>query len=265
MRNTIDSYKTRAGRLDLDGLDFEAFRDQPLSADGVRCLCYMHDIEHHTVCYLRDLLLTPAHRDPDITAFLSCWGFEEFWHGEAMAAVLEAHGEPAGRQRIAPLRQKRKWKDSATLLGTAAGSALAGRQFIAVHMSWGAVNEWVTQAAYGLLAQREGHPVLSELLDRVMRQEGRHIAFYASEAARRLEADAGAQRLTRFALRHAWEPVGAGVMPRHEVEFMCRYLFSGPDGAEATARIDRHVDQLPGLSGLGLMTRAVERYSAPAR
>jgi hypothetical protein len=262
MRNTIDSYKTRAGKLDLTGIDFGAFGDRPLSPDGLRCLCYMHDIEHHTVCYLRDLLLTPAHRDPDITAFLSCWGYEEYWHGEAIAAVLEAHGEPAGRVRIAPLRQKRKWKDTASLVGTAAGSALAGRSFIAVHMSWGAVNEWVTQAAYGLLSQREGHPVLSELLDRMMRQEGRHVSFYASEASRRLEADSGARRLARFALGRAWQPVGAGVMPRREVGFLCRYLFSGPDGAAATARIDRHVDQLPGLSGLRLMGRAVERYSA---
>src|SRR5271170_7360673 len=103
MRTTIDSYKTRAGRLDLDGINFDDFRDQPLSADGLRCLRYMHDVEHHTICYLRDLLLTPAHRDPDITAFLSCWAFEELWHGEAIARVLEAHGEAAGAARIAPL------------------------------------------------------------------------------------------------------------------------------------------------------------------
>ena len=52
MRTTIDIYKERAGRLDIDGIDFDAFRDRPLSSDGLRCLRYMHDIEHHTVCYL---------------------------------------------------------------------------------------------------------------------------------------------------------------------------------------------------------------------
>ena len=61
----------------------------------------MHDVEHHTVCYLRDLLVTPAHRDPDLTTFLTIWTFEEFWHGEAIATVLRAHGEPAGAGRIA--------------------------------------------------------------------------------------------------------------------------------------------------------------------
>ena len=99
MRTTIDSYKSRAGRLDLEGIDFDDFRDQPLQPDALRSLRYMHDVEHHTVCYLRDLLLTPAHQDPEITSFLSCWVFEEMWHGEAIGQVLEAHGEQAGAPR----------------------------------------------------------------------------------------------------------------------------------------------------------------------
>ena len=50
MRTTIDSYKARAGRLDLEGIEFGDFRDQPLAPDALRSLRYMHDIEHHTVC-----------------------------------------------------------------------------------------------------------------------------------------------------------------------------------------------------------------------
>jgi len=107
MRTAIGFYKERAARLDVDGIDFDAFRDRPLSSDGLRCLRYMHDIEHHTICYLRDLLLTPAHRDPEVTAFLACWAYEELWHGEAIGQVLEAHGETAGAPRIAALRQRR--------------------------------------------------------------------------------------------------------------------------------------------------------------
>ncbi len=101
MKTTIDSYKSRAGRLNLEGIDFDDFRDHPLPPAALRSLRYMHDVEHHTVCYLRDLLLTPAHQDPEITSFLSCWVFEEMWHGEAIGQVLEAHGEQAGAPRIA--------------------------------------------------------------------------------------------------------------------------------------------------------------------
>ena len=101
---------------------------------------------------------------------------------------------------------------------------------MAVHMSWGAVNEWTTQAGYARLAAVEGHPVLSELLRRIMKQEGRHIDFYASEAQRRLAGSRRAQRMTRLALGHLWRPVGSGVMPRSEVSFLVGHLFEGDEG-----------------------------------
>ena len=142
----------------------------------------MHDVEHHTVCYLRDLLLTPAHQDPEITSFLSCWVFEEMWHGEAIGAVLEAHGEEAGAPRIAALRQRHRRREALTTLSTIGSAAFAGRAFIAVHMTWGAINEWTTQAGYARLSERAGHPTLRELVGRIMKQEGGHIDFYASEA-----------------------------------------------------------------------------------
>src|ERR1700722_4887307 len=157
MRTTIDSYKSRAGRLDLEGIDFDDFRAQPLAPHALRSLRYMHDVEHHTVCYLRDLLLTPAHQDPEITSFLSCWVFEEMWHGEAIGAVLEAHGEAAGGPRIAALRQRHRRREALTTLSTIGSAAFAGRAFIAVHMTWGAINEWTTQAGYGRLPETPGH------------------------------------------------------------------------------------------------------------
>ena len=155
----------------------------------------MHDVEHHTVCYLRDLLLTPAHQDPEITSFLSCWVFEEMWHGEAIGQVLEAHGEQAGAPRIAALRERHRRKEAVTTLSTIGSAAFAGKAFIALHMTWGAINEWTTQAGYGRLSERADHPTLSELLGRIMKQEGGHIDFYASEAGRRLAESPRAQKL----------------------------------------------------------------------
>ena len=254
---TVEAYKDRVRRLDTSGIEFSDFADRPLSPAALRCLRYMHDVEHHTVCYLRDLLLTSAHKDPDVTAFLACWAYEELWHGEAIGAVLQAHGEPFGAVRLAPLRRRIRHRDSVTMVGHMLGSALAGDSFVALHMSWGALNEWTTQAGYGRLAALEGHPVLTELLRRIMRQEGRHIDYYASEAHRRLSADRKAQRLTRWALGKIWTPVGAGVMPKNEVSFLVRHLFSGADGRAVAGRIDRRVDQLPGLAGMGLLTHAV--------
>lgn len=262
MRTTIDSYKARAGRLDLDGIRFGDFQDQPLAPEVLRSLRYMHDVEHHTVCYLRDLLLTPAHQDPEITSFLSCWAYEEMWHGEAIGAVLEAHGEVAGAPRVAALRHGHRRRQAVTTLSTIASAAFAGRAFVALHMTWGAVNEWTTQAGYARLSEKAGHPTLREILRRIMKQEGTHIDFYASEAARRLAASPKAQRLTRFALSHWWRPVGSGVMPKKEVGFLVGYLFDGQRGREILERIDRRVDRLPGQSDLHLLERAVTDLGA---
>ncbi|MGH9290304.1 MAG: ferritin-like domain-containing protein [Acidimicrobiales bacterium] len=261
MRVDVDRYRDRAAPVDLAGIDFDAFRDRPLPSGAIRCLRYMHDIEHHTVCYLRDLLVTPAHRDPDITTFLTVWSYEEMWHGLALGRVLAAHDEPHGAGRVSELRRRLGVRDRLSPLLHTVGSTLAGDTFPAVHMAWGAVNEWTTQAGYARLIDRARHPVLTDLLSRIMRQEGRHIAFYAAEAERRLSGSRRAQRLCRAALRRLWRPVGAGVMPRSEVAFMVRELF-GDDGGRAIAqRIDHRVDTLPGLGGLRLVERAVDHYT----
>ena len=105
-------------------------------------------------------------------------------------------------------------------LSTIASAAFAGRAFIALHMTWGAINEWTTQAGYARLSETAGHPTLRELLRRIMKQEGSHIDFYASEATRRLDDSPRAQKMTRLALSHWWRPVGSGVMPKREVGFL---------------------------------------------
>ncbi len=258
----IDTYKRRSAPVALDGVDFAEFERQPLDADSIRCIQYMHDIEHHTICYLRDLLVTPAHRDHEMTTFLTMWALEEYWHGEALGAVLAAHGEQSGGERVTPMRMRLRLKESLSPLFFGLGSAIAGRSFAAIHMTWGAINEWTAQAAYGRLAQRADHPTLSLLLKRIQRQEGGHIDFYASQAIDRLEGDRLVQRATRFALSRFWTPVGSDVMPDEEVVFVGNHLFGGTDGRDAIERVDRHVDRLPGLDGLHLMARANERVAA---
>jgi len=252
----IDTYQSLSGKLDLDEIDFDSFRDRPLDAQALRCLRYMHDVENHTVCYLRDVLVTRAHRDPEVTSFLTLWNYEEFWHGEAIAKILDAHDEQAGTSRIAALRQRLPKRDAWRPLTFQLASAITPH-LTAVHMTWGAVNEWTTQAGYARLAKQAGHPTLSELLRRIMKQEGRHIDFYATQAKGRLAESRAAQRLTRWALRRFWAPVGSGVVPEPEVDFLRAYLFGDDDGRAMADRIDRRVDRLPGLEGLNLLRGAV--------
>jgi hypothetical protein len=265
MRVSIDTYKERAGRIETSDIDFDDFRRQPLDRETLRCLRYMHDVEHHTICYLRDVLVTPAHRDVEMTTFLSFWAFEEYWHGEALGRVLAAHGEDSDA-RVSDRRRHLDWHDRVLPVATFLASRVTPH-VPAVHLTWGAVNEWTTQAAYGLLATKAGHPTLTRLLRRIMKQEGRHIDFYASRATERLAASKTARRLTRGALRRLWTPVGAGLMPETEVAFLAHHLFGDEAGAQAAARIDRGVDRLPGLADLHRVDRARRHYAeriAPA-
>ena len=258
----IDTYTKRAGRVDLDGIDFDDFRSQPLDDDTLRCLRYMHDVEHHTVCYLRDLLVTSAHRDPEVTSFLTMWTFEEYWHGDAIGRVLAAHDEAAGPSRIASVRASLRWNDRVAPTLHSLGSWLAGASYGAVHMTWGAVNEWTTQAGYSPSrgARRALDPRRAAAADhapggpphRLLRHPGRG----------RLGADRRAQRLTRFALRKLWKPVGSDVMPPAEVRFLVHHLFGDESGLGAADRIDRNVDRLPGLDGLHLIRGAASRLAA---
>jgi hypothetical protein len=253
MNFDIDKYLSGVAALDDHDIDYDSFRAQPLDEHTLRCLRYMHDVEHHTVCYLRDLLVTQAHNDPVITCFLTMWAYEEYWHGEAIGKVLTAHGERAGRERVSKVRSRVGGRFGG--IGTMIASA-ATKHVVTVSLAWGAVNEWTTQAGYVRLAARAEHPALTALVRRIAKQEGRHIDFYVSEATERLEQSTAAQKVTRFALAHRWAPVGSSIMPTTETDHLIRHLFAGEEGLTMARRIDRRVDRLPGLAGLGLIERA---------
>lgn len=265
MAFTIEQYARTVSPVEWDDLDLaSAFAERPLSPGALRCLRYMSDVESYTVCYLRDLLLTPSHNDPEVTTFLTMWNYEEHWHGEALADVLAAHGITTGEDHLRGVRERQGAKATTGPLKQMLAANLIGEDFIATHMTWGAINEWSTHAGYVALTRHEQHPVLTELLRRIIKQETRHVAFYNSQARARLARSRKAQVVTRFALKHAWNPVGSGVMPDEEVVFMLSYLMGGPEGRVEAGRIDQKIDSLPGLGGLHLIERALDSRGVPA-
>ena len=257
MRFNIETFKKKVAPLDLDGIDFDAFRQQPLDESVLRCLRYMHDVEHHTVCYLRDVLVTDAHRDPDITAFLTFWVFEEFWHGEALGKVLEAHREPGSHERVRATRQRVGRHDKLMPIYTMVANRMT-RHVPAVHMAWGAINELTTLTGYRRLADLVDHPILHELLDRIVRDESRHFYFYYKQAAQRLERPLTA-RVARALVERFWAPVGSGVQPATETRFLARYLFTGGDGRAAARKVDATIRELPGFGGVPLLEAWIDR------
>jgi hypothetical protein len=107
----IKTFTDTSQRVKFDDVDYDAFVTRPLSSDALRTLRYMSDVESHTICYLRDLLVTPSHKDPEVTAFLTHWAYEEFWHGEALDKVLRVHGIPADYGHIRNVRLAQGLRD----------------------------------------------------------------------------------------------------------------------------------------------------------
>jgi hypothetical protein len=251
----ITRYLDASKRVDLTGIDFASAGQFPLHHEEIRCLTYMMDIESHTIVYLRGLLNTCAIEDPEITAFLSCWAYEEFFHSCALRQFLEA----SGVQAPAALATRVTLEEIATGLLCRLTPHLS-----AAYLTWGAIQELSTLQGYGLLANRTANPVLAEILRRIIKDERRHFAFYYNKAQEHLQP-ARAQRLTSFLLRRFWTPVGEGVKPRDETDWMLRCLFSDANGARAAQRIDRTIRQLPGMEWFNMLSARLTATLAEAQ
>src|SRR5579875_1791674 len=255
----IDTFAGTSTKMRWDDLDLDAFRRDPLPERTLRTLRYMCDVEYHTVCYLRDMLVTPSHTDGEVSTFMTMGNREEYWHGEALAAVLGVHGITVEFDQVKANRMKVGWKDRLDPIKQSLLSNIVGKDFVAVHMSWGMANERSAAAGYRRLIKLEPHPALGPLLKRIAQQETRHIAFYTTQARKRLEASSKARAITRFVLSKFWGPVGSGVMPEQEVDHVMRHLFTDEEGAREVQRIDEQIAELPGLDGLTIMSDAFRR------
>lgn len=268
----LDKYIRASRKVDLEGVRWSDITEHPLSTEEARCLAYMMDIETHTVIYLRDLLATRAAYDPEVTAFLSCWVYEELWHGEAFSRFLGEAGVslppddehvtrgtpyPSRSRRISWIRRKLGSGAYASHIGTLLGSATF-RDFVALHMTWGAANELTTLSGYHRLIAKTRHPVLVDVLERIIKDERRHFAFYRAQARRRLARSRTARRVTRWAMEHLWAPVGTGVRPQEETDFVVTWLFDDSEGRRAIDDMDSAIGELPGFSGATIFRDALD-------
>jgi len=252
----LEAYVARSRAVDLAAFPWADVPRHPLSPETIRTLRYMQDVEAHTIIYLRELLATRAVDDPDVATFLACWVYEETFHGLALARFLDAAGHPLG-ERSRPRGQepflKRLEASAVAMLSR------AWPDFCALHMAWGAINELTALTAYRRLAKLSGHPVLSDLLERIMLDESRHFFFYYRQAEERLQRP-GAARVSRAIVDRFWAPVGSGEQGKGELRFIAGYLFGGEDGRAAARKIDETIQRLPGFSTVRLVEHWVDSF-----
>jgi rubrerythrin len=272
----LDRYLRASKRVDLTGVEWGLIHRTALPEAHARCLTYMMDIETHTAIFLRDLLATRAAFDADVTAFLSCWAYEEVWHGEAFSRFLGEAGyklapdhEAVGADDAYPSRSERHGrirraigrKGYVSHVGTLIGSAVS-KDFVAIHMTWGAANELTTLTAYHRLIAKTEHPQLVQMLQAIIKDERRHFAFYRAQARLRLARSLTARRITRWAMEHLWAPVGTGVRPQSETDFVVAYLFGGAEGRGPLFDMQATMAELPGLGSSRFLVNAVEAATA---
>ena len=255
----LQSYLKASKKVPSDDLAWDQVQAHPLTQGEVRFLRYMMNIEAHTIVYLKELLSTTAIEDDDVCAFLSCWAYEEYFHGATLERFLKSYiGEQNVRNTaVYRLQQTTRFGRAVKKMASPIISA-AAPDFVATHMTWGATQELTTLHGYESVARQTRHPILKELMARIVRDERRHFAFYYNQAEKRLLETPRQQRLNRFTMDKVWRPVGVGAMPEPEADFSTWYLFRDEAGQASVRDVDQAMSQLPGMQGWQGLSKAMD-------
>jgi rubrerythrin len=249
----VEKYIRNSKKVDISDIDLSQAVKYPVSDDEVRALTYMCDIESHTIVYLRAILNTCAVEDSQTTSFLSCWAYEEFFHGHTIRQFLDAIGAPVSSTRMQEVQKASSFTEWLKELGSSILCRFS-RHFHGAYLTYGAISELSTLEGYGVMARRTQNPILTEIVRRLAKDERRHFSFYYNKARLELQHK-NAQRLTNFVIRNFWLPVGGGVKPDSEVSWILSFILGDPEGAEIASRIDTTIARLPGLEWFDRLAR----------
>ena len=240
----------------VDSIDWKSVRNFPFSERFVPVIKYMRDVETLTDMYYRELRRTPTGKDPVISKFMERWGVEEVFHGEVLNRFLvEAGYGSDGKWQEQVRRNVSRFYRLNTRIITSLTN-LVGRQFTATHMTFGAVHEMSTMQAYRRLMDIADHPVLTELLKGIIREESAHTKFYSSMALLELRKNDVAQKIARFVIDHFWRPVGQGSLAKARTHYAIATLFADADGRQYLERaVSDRIRLFPGFADL---TRVME-------
>ncbi|MGE0881963.1 MAG: acyl-ACP desaturase [Blastocatellales bacterium] len=262
MRPEFDRYISVSAKIETKDLNWEEARRIGLTEDEKFVLTYFSDIESQTIRYLRMLLQMKIAFKPDVSAFLTTWNYEEFFHGYELANLLAVCGHRLEEDRVEKVKSRAKLNEWMEMLFAPLLSKIFSSQFPAVYLSFGAIQEMTTLRGYEHLRNFTSNPVLKTLCERIARQERRHFAWYFNHARELLEQSSAAQRLTRKLLEFNWVPVGAGVKTPSEVKRLFSILFPGELGRKLVNEVDTKMASLPGLEGIRLMRPYFEKVGS---
>jgi hypothetical protein len=244
----------------IDSLPWREVRSTPIDEKFIPVMLYMRDVEVLTEMYHRELRRTPTGRDPVISKFMERWGVEEVTHGQVIDRFLNEAGyaTPEDWQSLTHRNVPKSYHVSTYFLTSVTN--LLGSRFTATHMAFGAIHEMSTGQAYRKMKDLAKHPVLSMILDGIIREEAAHTHFYRSVARLELARSETAQKIARKVVETFWRPVGQGSLAKERTEYAIATLF-GDQSGEGVDTLDRTVTQrarqFPGFEGL---TKTTQRF-----
>ncbi len=253
-KDVLDWYEKQDRTLSkefIDGLPWHTVKDTPIDEKFVPVLLYMRDVEVLTDMYHRELQRTPTGRDPVIAKFMERWGVEEITHGQVINRFLNEAGyeTPDDWQSQTHLNVTKTYHTYTYLMTMLTN--LLGSRFTGTHMAFGAIHEMSTAQAYRRMKELANHPVLSIILEGIIREEAAHTHFYWSVAKLELQKSTTAQKIARKVIETFYVPVGQGSLAKSRAEYSVAMLFSGEGGVETIDRtVTQRASQLPGLDGL---------------
>jgi hypothetical protein len=244
----------------IDGLPWQEVRNTPVDEKFIPVLLYMRDVEVLTDMYHRELRRTPTGRDPVIAKFMERWGVEEVTHGQVINRFLNEAGYPTPDDwQERTMRNVPGSYHASTYLLTSLTNLL-GSRFTATHMAFGAIHEMSTAQAYRRMQELARHPVLSKILEGIIREESSHTQFYWNVARLELKKSETAQKIARRVVETFWRPVGQGSLAKRRTEYSIAMLFSGAEGVD---QLDRTVTlRARRLPGFGDLTKVTQRISS---
>lgn len=256
----VRAYARNPQQLSHADVDLAKLAANPLPAPTVRAIAHLARVERHTVRLLRDVLVTPSHKEARVTAFLTTWAYEQYWIGDTLEAVLKANGAPHGpRPGVLPTARQ-ALGDRTLPVVNAMTTNLIGADFVAAHMARGLLDTLISRLAYQRLAALDNRPDLVQLVERIQAVKTPHLTFYELQAHERLARSIRAQRLTRLMLSVLWRWPGSRYEDRHLTSAVIRDLLGDPDCRAMVAEVDERIARLPGLAGIGPLRRTVRRY-----
>jgi hypothetical protein len=242
----------------IEGLPWNTVKDTPLDPKFIPVLLYMRDVEVLTDMYHRELQRTPTGRDPVIAKFMERWGVEEVTHGQIINRFLNEAGydTPDDWQKRTNTNVPAIYHANTYMLTLITN--LLGSRFTATHMAFGAIHEMSTAQAYRRMIEIADHPVLTRILEGIIREESAHTHFYWSVAKLELQKSKMAQKVARKVIDTFYVPVGQGSLAKSRAEYSVAMLFGGEGGIEQLDRtVTKRAQQLPGFDGLTKVTKRI--------